>query len=194
MNQIVLIDYGAGNMRSVKLALRRLNIEPIVTRDHDLIMSSDKVILPGVGEAQSAMEALNKYELPGVIKALKQPVLGVCLGMQLLCLASEERDTTCLGLIPLRVKRLQGDIKVPHMGWNDLSQPKGPLFKGIGDHEFMYFVHSYYVPDSDFTIARADYGLDFAAAIRKNNFFGCQFHPEKSGPAGQIILQNFLDL
>lgn len=194
MSQIVLIDYGAGNLRSVKFALNRLGIEPVVSKEHDTILAADKVIFPGVGEAKSAMNALNECNLTKLITELKQPVLGVCLGMQLLCDSSEERDTTGLGAIPLKVERIREEVKVPHMGWNKVKNLSGPLFQNIEEGAFMYFVHSYRVPDSKYTIATADYGTQFAAAIQKDNFYGCQFHPEKSGPIGQVVLQNFLNI
>ncbi|MDP4679610.1 MAG: imidazole glycerol phosphate synthase subunit HisH [Cyclobacteriaceae bacterium] len=194
MSKVVIIDYGAGNVQSVKFALNRLDIIPVLSKDHDTIMSADKVIFPGVGEARSAMKAINAVGLKDLIPGLKQPVLGVCLGMQLLCEHSVERNTDGIGVFPLTVKKMIGDIKVPHMGWNQITDLKSPLFDGLSEGEYMYFVHGYFVPDSEYTIATTDYGIPYASAIQKDNFFGCQFHPEKSSDAGQRILKNFLEL
>lgn len=194
MSKVVIIDYGAGNLQSVKFALERLGITPEVSKEHDAISSADKVIFPGVGEARSAMTAINANGLQNLIPTLKQPVLGVCLGMQLLCEHSVERNTDGIGVFPLTVEKMTGDIKVPHMGWNEITDLKGPLFDGLSEGEYMYFVHGYFVPDSEYTIATTDYGIPYASAIQKDNFFGCQFHPEKSSDAGQRILKNFLEL
>lgn len=194
MSKVVIIDYGAGNMMSVKFALQRLGLNPLVSRNFEEINSAEKVIFPGVGEAKSAMDTLYAYGLDKVITELQQPVLGVCLGMQLLCESSEERETKGLGVIPLRVERIREGVKVPHMGWNQIRDLKGPLFKNIRENDYMYYVHGYRVPDSQYTIGKTDYGCEFSAAVMKNNFYGCQFHPEKSGPSGQIILQNFLEI
>lgn len=194
MSKVVIIDYGAGNLQSVKFALERLGITPEVSKEHDAISSADKVIFPGVGEARSAMTAINANSLQDLIPSLKQPVLGVCLGMQLLCEHSVERNTDGIGVFPLTVEKMTGDIKVPHMGWNEITDLRSPLFDGLNEGEYMYFVHGYFVPDSQYTIARTDYGIPYASAIQKDNFFGCQFHPEKSSDAGQRILKNFLEL
>lgn len=194
MSKVVIIDYGAGNLQSVKFALERLGITPEVSKGHEAISSADKVIFPGVGEARSAMTAINKHGLQDLIPSLKQPVLGVCLGMQLLCEHSVERNTDGIGVFPLTVEKMTGDIKVPHMGWNEITHLRSPLFDGLSDGEYMYFVHGYFVPDSQYTIATTDYGIPYASAIQKDNFFGCQFHPEKSSDAGQRILKNFLEL
>ncbi len=194
MSKVVIIDYGAGNVKSVKFALERLGVSPLLTSAHEDILSADKVIFPGVGEARSAMSAITTNGLEKLIPTLTQPVLGVCLGMQLLCAHSVERDTDGIGVFPLTVKKISGNIKVPHMGWNQISNLKSPLFKGIKEGEYVYFVHSYYVPDSEYSIATTDYAIPYASAIQKDNFYGCQFHPEKSSEAGQKIIENFLTL
>jgi len=194
MSKVVIIDYGAGNVQSVKFALERLGIVPVLSKDHEVISSADKIIFPGVGEARSAMKAINSNGLQDLIPALKQPVLGVCLGMQLLCAHSVERNTDGIGVFPLTVEKMTGDIKVPHMGWNQITDLKSPLFDGLKEGEYMYFVHGYFVPESPYSIATTDYGIPYASAIQKDNFFGCQFHPEKSSDAGQRILKNFLEL
>lgn len=194
MNKVVIIDYGAGNVQSVRFALERLGISPILSNDHEEITSADKVIFPGVGEARSAMQAINAKGLQHLIPTLAQPVLGVCLGMQLLCKHSVERNTDGIGVFPMTVEKMTGDIKVPHMGWNQITDLKSPLFDGLNDGEYMYFVHGYFVPNSPYSIATTDYGIPYASAIQKDNFFGCQFHPEKSSNAGQRILKNFLEL
>jgi imidazole glycerol-phosphate synthase subunit HisH len=193
-NKIAIIDYGAGNVQSVKYALERLGQESILTNNPDVIKSSGKVIFPGVGEAQSAMNALRSLGLDKLIPELEQPFLGICLGMQLMCEFSEEGNTKALGIFPLEVKRFQVDLKIPQIGWNHIWDLKSNLFKGIDEKSFMYFVHSYYVPESDFSIANSDYGTNFSAAISKDNFYACQFHPEKSGNIGQQILKNFLEI
>jgi imidazole glycerol-phosphate synthase subunit HisH len=194
MSKIAIIDYGAGNVQSVKFALERLGKESFLTSDPDLIRNAPKVIFPGVGEAQSAMEALKSLGLDKLIPELKQPFLGICLGMQLMCESSEERNTKALGIFPIKVKRFWVDLKVPQIGWNHIWNLKTKLFDGIGEKSFMYFVHSYYIPESEFSIAKSDYGINFSAAICKDNFYACQFHPEKSGNIGQQILQNFIKL
>jgi len=191
---IAIIDYGAGNVQSVKFALERLGKEAMLTNDANEIRNAEKVIFPGVGEAQSAMNALNSLGLDNLIPELKQPVLGICLGMQLLCESSEEGDTKALGIFPIKVKRFQADFKVPQIGWNHIWNLKTSLFDGVDEKCFMYFVHSYYVPENEFSMANSDYGIDFCAAINKDNFYACQFHPEKSGNIGQKILENFLKL
>lgn len=195
MSKVVIIDYGAGNVRSVKFACERLGLSATLSSEAETISSADKLIFPGQGEASSSMRALEKYGLVEVIKAATQPFLGICLGMQMMCKYSEENDTRGLGLFPLPVKLFPSDgLKVPHMGWNEIENLKTPLMKGLREKEHMYFVHSYYVPDSEWTIASANYPEPFSAALHKNNFYGCQFHPEKSGEFGQQILKNFIEM
>ncbi|MDF1546790.1 MAG: imidazole glycerol phosphate synthase subunit HisH [Bacteroidales bacterium] len=191
---IAIIDYGAGNVQSVRFALERLGKKAVLTKDLNEIMRAEKVIFPGVGEAQSAMKALKSLGLDNVIPQLTQPVLGICLGMQLLCEASEEGKTKALGIFSIKVKRFGNELKVPQIGWNHIWNLKSKLFKGVDEKSFMYFVHSYYIPENEYSIANSDYGINFSAAIQKNNFYACQFHPEKSGNVGQIILENFLKL
>jgi glutamine amidotransferase len=190
----VLIDYGAGNVQSVKYALNRLGIEPILTKDHDIIRSADKVIFPGVGAADSAMKQLKASGLDKLIPSLKQPVLGICVGMQLMCKSSTEGNVNCLGIIDVEVKKFEKGLKIPHMGWNNIQDVKTDLFNGNHNAEQMYFVHSYYVPVNEYTIATTDYGVLFSAAIKKDNFYAVQFHTEKSGDLGEKILKNFLEL
>ncbi|PKQ68714.1 imidazole glycerol phosphate synthase subunit HisH [Labilibaculum manganireducens] len=192
--KIVIIDYDAGNIQSVKYAFERLGITPVVSNDEEVIRSADKVIFPGVGEAAWAMNSLRKNGLDQLIPQLTQPVLGICLGMQLMCESSEESNTKGLGIFPLQVKRFTNERKVPHMGWNQLEELKGSLFKGVSEMEFAYFVHSYYVPCSEETVASCDYILNFSASLQKDNFYACQFHPEKSGEVGVRILENFINL
>lgn len=195
MSKVVIIDYGAGNVRSVKFACERLGLNAELSRDAEIISSADKLIFPGQGEASSSMRALEKHDLVEVIKSATQPFLGICLGMQMMCDYSEENDAKGLGLFPLPVKLFQTEgLKVPHMGWNEVENLKTPLMKGLNEKQHMYFVHSYYVPDSEWTIARANYPGTFSAALHKDNFYGCQFHPEKSGEFGQQILKNFIEL
>ena len=192
--KIVIIDYDAGNIQSVKYAFERLGITPVVSNDEEVIRSADKVIFPGVGEAAWAMNSLRKNGLDQLIPQLKQPVLGICLGMQLMCESSEESDTKGLGIFSLKVKRFTNERKVPHMGWNQLEKLKGSLFEGVTEMEFTYFVHSYYVPYSKETVASSNYILNFSASLQKGNFYACQFHPEKSGSVGVKILENFINL
>lgn len=195
MSKIVIIDYGAGNVKSVKFAFERLGLNVELSNDTETIATADKLIFPGQGEASSSMKALNKYGLVEVIKNARQPFLGICLGMQMMCEFSEENSTEGLGLFPLRVKLFEDkEIKIPHMGWNQIENLKSPLMQGIKEKEYMYFVHSYYVPDSEWTIAGSNYPEIFSAALHKDNFYGCQFHPEKSGEFGQLILKNFVEL
>lgn len=194
---VAIIKYNAGNIFSIDYALRRLGIEPVITADKELIRKSDKVIFPGVGEAKNTMEYLQEHQLDRLITDLKQPVLGICLGMQLMCRHSEEGDVPCLGIFDVDVKRFQPvrhEDKVPHMGWNTSQCTDKLLFNGFEQEEFVYFVHSYYVPLNDFTAARTDYILPFSAALHKDNFYATQFHPEKSGKTGERILQNFLNI
>ena len=194
--QIAVIQYNAGNIHSVLSALSRLGFNGILTDNPDIINNSDKVIFPGVGEARSTMNHLKEKRLDELIKKLTQPVLGICLGMQLLCMHSEENDTDCLGILPLRVKKFipQNKENVPHVGWNTLKNFDNPLFEGLKEDSFAYFVHSYYAELGSETIAQTDYIFPFSAALQKNNFFATQFHPEKSGPVGEIILRNFLNM
>ncbi|MDX5435615.1 MAG: imidazole glycerol phosphate synthase subunit HisH [Pontibacter sp.] len=189
---LVIVDYKAGNVQSVLFALERLGVQATLSADPETIKAADKVIFPGVGEASSAMAQLKVRNLDKLLPTLEQPFFGVCLGMQLLCQHSEEGDTDLLGIIPLQVKRFQTDLKVPHMGWNQLENLKSPLFEGIAEKEYVYYVHSYYVPLSEYTIAQSAYPEPFSAALQYKNFYAAQFHPEKSGPAGAKILKNFL--
>lgn len=190
----VIIKYNAGNIRSVTFALERIGINATVTDDINEIISADRVIFPGVGEASSAMNYLRERKLDHVITSLKQPVLGICLGMQLMCNHSEEADTKCLGIFNLNVKKFTGELKVPQIGWNNIFDLKSALFNNVNKDAFMYFVHSYYAELGVNTTAKANYGIDYSAALQKNNFYATQFHPEKSGEAGQKILENFLSL
>ena len=194
---VAIIKYNAGNIRSVDYALRRLGVTPVITADPEQIAKADKVIFPGVGEALTTMTYLREHGLDRVISALRQPTLGICLGMQLLCQRSEEGDADCLGIFPVEVRRFvprEHTDKVPHMGWNTLADTRSALFEGLREDSFVYFVHSYYVPACDFTIATTDYIHPFSAALRKDNFYATQFHPEKSGSVGECILKNFLAL
>jgi len=192
---IVLIKYNAGNIRSVLYALERLGLTATVTDNHEKIQAADKVIFPGVGEASSAMKYLKERNLDDVIKGLKQPVLGICLGMQLLCKHSEENDADCLGLFDMEVKKFPTEAgKIPQVGWNNIYDLSSPLFKGLEEEDYVYFVHSYYVEKSEAAIATAKYGLAYSAAIHKENFYAAQFHPEKSADVGSRILQNFITL
>ncbi len=193
---IAVIDYNAGNVRSVLYALERLGIAATLTADPKRIAAADKVIFPGVGEAAGTMRHLRERGLDEVIKSLTQPVLGICLGMQLLCAHSEEGDTTCLGLIPQQVLRFRPESgeKVPHTGWNTIGQLKSDLFSPDLEDQYVYFVHSYYVEPGPYTIAITDYIQPFSAAVQKDNFYATQFHPEKSAQAGARILQHFIDL
>jgi len=192
--KIAIIDYGAGNVQSVLFALKRHGFEGIVTNDWNIIKSADKVIFPGVGEASSAMKMLQESGLDVLIPTLKQPVLGICLGMQLMCKHSEEGNTNGLGIFDVNVVKFSNEVKVPQMGWNTIYNLKSPLFNGIKENEFMYLVHSYYAPLSENTIATANYELEYSTALQRDNFFGVQFHPEKSGVFGEQILKNFLNL
>lgn len=192
---IAIVKYNAGNVRSVQNALKRLGVEGVVTDSADLLRKADKVIFPGVGEASSAMRYLKERGLDEVLKNLEQPFLGICLGLQLMCKHSEEGDTDCLGIFSENVKRFpNGEEKVPHMGWNNCSELKGPLFKDINSNDDLYFVHSYYAELGSQTVAQCDYVAPFSAALQKDNFYAVQFHPEKSAEVGQNIIKNFLEL
>ncbi|MCH2215362.1 MAG: imidazole glycerol phosphate synthase subunit HisH [Flavobacteriales bacterium] len=191
---IAIIDYGAGNVKSVYNALNRLGAESLITSDSEQIKGAHKVIFPGVGHAKPAMEKLQRSGLDEVIKNLKQPVLGICLGMQLMCSHSNEGDVSGLGIFTERVRKFEGQIKIPHMGWNELIDPKGSLFEGITEGSNVYFVHSYFVEMGSQTSAKCEYLIPFSASLRERNFFGVQFHPEKSGEIGSKILSNFLNM
>lgn len=190
----VLINYNAGNIQSVLYALERFGVEAEVTDNAEKIQSADKVIFPGVGEASSAMKSLQQAGLDDVIKSLKQPVLGICVGMQLLCAHSEENNVDCLNIIPVPVKKFSSaeKLKIPQIGWNTIHHLRSPLFQNIEEDSFIYNVHSYYAEDSAYTIAQCDYGVTYAAAVQKDNFYGVQFHTEKSAATGEQILKNFL--
>ena len=195
--KVVIIKYNAGNICSVDYALKRLGVEAEISADPAVIRSADKVIFPGVGEAETTMEHLKATGLDKLIKDLKQPVLGICLGMQLMCKHSEEGNADCLGIFDAEVKRFvpkRHEDKVPHMGWNTITNTNSALFTGFDKDEFVYFVHSYYVPVNEHTAATTDYIHPFSAALHKENFYATQFHPEKSGSVGERILKNFLDL
>ena len=194
---IAIVKYNAGNTRSVLCALNRLGYEGVVTDDQTLLEQADRVIFPGVGEASTAMAYLRDKGLDQVLVNLKQPFLGICLGMQLMCRQSEEHDAKTLGIfdVPVLKFRLEPEYKVPHMGWNTLDCKTDSLFLGLPEKKWCYFVHGYYVPLSDCTIASTEYGgQDFTAILRKDNFYGCQFHPEKSAESGELILKNFLEV
>ena len=195
--EIVIIQYNAGNIQSVLYALERIGMQAVVTDNLDLIKSADKVIFPGVGEASTAMNYLKQRNLDTVIKNLKQPVLGICLGMQLLCASSEENNTTCLGIFEENVQQFTAtdpSIKVPQIGWNTITNLKTELFKGVPESSFTYFVHGYYAALGAHTIATTDYIKPYSSALKKDNFYGVQFHPEKSAKVGEQIIKNFLEL
>ena len=192
--RIAIINYGAGNVQSLQFAFKRLGYSALLTSDPEELRNAEKVIFPGVGEASSAMAKLKEAGLDSIIPQLKQPVLGICLGMQLLCLASEENNTKGLGVFNTSVKKFPKSEKVPQIGWNTIYNLKSPLFKGIKENEYVYLVHSYYAPLCEDLIASCDYGEPYSVALQKDNFFGLQFHPEKSSLAGERILQNFLNL
>ncbi|MCR9181641.1 MAG: imidazole glycerol phosphate synthase subunit HisH [Flavobacteriaceae bacterium] len=191
---IAILKYNAGNTTSVKNAVERLGFTCLVTDDLEIIQKADKVIFPGVGEASTAMAYLKERKLDILIKSLQQPVLGICLGLQLLCKHSEEGDTTCIGVFEVEVKRFPNVIIVPHMGWNVMVLKDNKLLKGISENDDVYFVHSYYAEVSDDTTAICNYGVPFSAVMQKNNFYATQFHPEKSAGVGERILKNFLNL
>lgn len=191
---VVIINYNAGNVQSVTYALERLGVTPVLSDEEEVIRSADRVIFPGVGEASTAMGFLKERGLDRVIKDLKQPVFGVCLGLQLMCRHSEENDTDCLGIFDIDVRKFEPKLKVPQMGWNTLNGMNSPLFEGVKEDSYVYFVHSYYAELSDQTIATTDYVNPFSAALHKDNFYALQAHPEKSGKVGAKIIENFLKL
>ena len=192
--KIVIIDYGAGNVQNVLFAIHRLGYEGIVTNDIHKIQNADKVIFPGVGEASSAMSKLRESGLDKIIPHLKQPVLGICLGMQLMCKSSAERNTKGLSIFDVDCVKFSNAVKVPQMGWNTISNLESKLFTDIAENEYMYLVHSYFAPICAETIATTNYEFDYSSALKHNNFYGTQFHPEKSGSVGEEILLNFLKL
>ena len=194
---IAVVKYNAGNIFSVLCALQRLGYEAVLTDDPEMLNKADKVVFPGVGEARAAMEYLNEHGLSDVIRNLKQPVLGICIGMQLLCRHSEESDVDCLGFFDTDIVKFRPstpDLKVPQMGWNQITDLKTNLLKDVKEGSFVYYVHSYHAPLCDYTIATTDYDGPYSAALHKDNFYATQFHPEKSGSVGEQILKNFLEL
>ncbi len=192
--KLVIINYGAGNIKSIQFAFKRLGYDAVLSNNPDEILAADKIIFPGVGEASSAMKMLKESGLDVLVPTLKQPVLGICLGMQLMCKSTEEGNTKGLGIFNSEVKRFANDVKVPQMGWNVIKDLKSDLFKGVKENEYMYLVHSYYAEHCKETIAKTDYGINYASALQHNNFYGVQFHPEKSSLAGARILRNFIEL
>jgi glutamine amidotransferase len=192
--KIVIINYGAGNIQSIMFAIERLGFKAVLSNNTDEIKGADKVIFPGVGEASSAMKMLLESGLDSLIPTLKQPVLGICLGMQLMCNASEEGDTKGLGIFDIDVIKFTTKVKVPQMGWNQIYNLSSPLFDGIAENEYMYLVHSFYAPICAEAIATTNYEVEYASALQKGNFYGTQFHPEKSGDVGEKILGNFLKI
>jgi imidazole glycerol-phosphate synthase subunit HisH len=190
--KIVIINYGAGNIQSIMFAIERLGYKAVLSNNPDEIKAADKVIFPGVGEASYAMKMLKESGLDTLIPTLKQPVFGICLGMQLMCNHSEEGDTKGLGIFDVNVVKFSSKVKVPQMGWNNIYNLKSDLFKGISENEYMYLVHSFYAPICEETIATTDYELEYSSALENDNFYGTQFHPEKSGDVGEQILKNFL--
>lgn len=196
----VIVKYNAGNVRSVMFALERIGVNALLTDNPQEIQSADKVVFPGVGEASSAMKYLKEKKLDTVIKNLKQPILGICLGMQLMCKHSEEGNTDCLGIFSLEVKKFspipssKSKEKTPQIGWNNIFDLKGKIFNGVKENEYMYFVHGFYAEKGDEAIAKTNYILEYSSALKKDNFYGVQFHPEKSSETGQKIIENFLKL
>lgn len=194
--QVAIVKYNAGNIFSVVNALRRLGVEPLLTDKAEELQRADRVLFPGQGEASTTMSYIREHGLDKIILSLRQPVLGICVGQQLMCRHSEEGDTDCLGIFPVDVKRfrpMRHEDKVPAMGWNSIYNLKTPLMQGIAERDYVYFVHSYYVPMCDYTIATSDYVQPFSAALHKDNFYATQFHPEKSGGVGERIIKNFLE-
>ena len=195
--QVAIVKYNAGNIFSVVHALNRLGINPIITDDAEQLSKADKILFPGQGHALTTMTYIHEHQLDRVIRELKQPVLGICVGQQLMCSPSEEGNVDCLGIFDVDVKKFnptRHTDKVPHMGWNSLTHMKGDLYKGLPDESFVYFVHSFYVPVCQWTVAESAYIQPFSASLQKDNFYATQFHPEKSGSIGEQILKNFLDL
>jgi len=192
--KIVIINYGAGNIQSIKFAIQRLGYEAVLSNDPEEIKAADKVIFPGVGEASSAMKKLKDSGLDTLVPKLTQPVLGICLGMQLMCNYSEEGNTKGLGIFDVDVVRFTNEVKVPQIGWNQIESLASPLFNGIDEKEYIYLVHSYYAPIIEGTVATSNYGISYSTALHKDNFYGTQFHPEKSSSVGEKILKNFLSI
>lgn len=195
--KIAVVDYNAGNVHSVIHALRRLSIDPVLTDDLNVLSSADKIIFPGQGEAASTMKYLREKKLDCFIKETKQPLLGICIGMQLMCSYSEEGDTECLGIFDAPVRKFfsnRQEYKIPHIGWNTLNNLRSDLYRGLQENDYVYFVHSYYVPLTDYTVAKTDHIVDFSASLHKDNFYAVQFHPEKSGTVGAEFLKNFLSI
>jgi len=192
--KLVIIDYGAGNIKSIQFAFKRLGIDAVLSNNPEDIISADKVIFPGVGEASNAMQKLRESRLDKVIPTLKQHVLGICLGMQLLCNSTEEGNTKGLGVFNTEVKRFSNTVKVPQMGWNTITSLKSKLFSNIKDNEYMYLVHSYYAEQCPQAIATTNYNIEYASALQNKNFYGVQFHPEKSSTVGALLLKNFIEL
>jgi glutamine amidotransferase len=192
--KLIIINYGAGNIKSIQFAFKRLGVDAVLSSNIEEIKAADKVIFPGVGEASSAMRMLKESGLDVIIPELKQPVLGICLGMQLMCNFSEEGNTKGLGIFDVHVKRFSNKVKVPQMGWNTIANLESKLFEGLSDKDYMYLVHSYYAETNENSIATTAYDISYASALQKGNFYGVQFHPEKSGKSGERILENFLAL
>ena len=192
--KVAIVKYNAGNIRSVYFALERLGIEAAITDDHEQLRTADRVIFPGVGEASTTMKYLKERKLDMLLRELRQPVLGICLGLQLMCAHSEEGDAECIGIFNLEVKKFKTKLKVPHMGWNSLKNVSGRLLSSEAEGSYVYFVHSYYAALGENTSAVTHYSNPFSAAIERDNFYATQFHPEKSGPVGEKILKNFLEL
>ena len=200
--KVVIIKYNAGNVQSVRYALQRLGVEPDITNDPESILNADKVIFPGVGNAATAMQYLKEHQMDILIKSLKQPVLGICLGLQLLCSRTEEGNTPCLNIFNTNIKIFEAlpnalnlsQNKIPQVGWNNIFDLRSPLFKNVDNDAYVYYVHTYYAELSSLTIAKTNYLIPYSAALQRDNFYAVQFHPEKSGEKGQQIIQNFLDL
>jgi len=192
--KVAIVKYNAGNIRSVDFALKRLGVDASITDEHNELRNADKVIFPGVGEASTTMKFLNDRGLDDLLRSLTQPVLGICLGLQLMCAASEEGQADCIGIFDLTVRKFEPKLKVPHMGWNSLTAIRGRLIPPELDQRYTYFVHSYYAPVGKYTSAITDYINPFSAALEKENFYATQFHPEKSGSVGETILKSFLSL
>lgn len=191
---IAILKYNAGNIRSVDFALRRMGYDPIITNDHSVLRNADKVIFPGVGEAGTTMKYLREKGLDKLIRELKQPVLGICLGMQLLCSFSEEADTECIGVFDVNVKKFLTKEKVPHMGWNNIHNVTGKLLPDEMDRQYFYFIHSYYAPVCSYTAAITNYINPFSSVLERDNFYATQFHPEKSGKTGEELLRTFISI